>query len=275
MKKNLIYASDIDETILFPGKKVTGTVGEGEYLSFPDGDDRTLHMSKAALDTLKKIHESVTFIPVTSRSIEQYLRIPIFKNEIKPKFAIVSNGGNIIVDGVVDEAYRAYFLHTYGDQIAAYKKAAQEFIARIPKSLILRERLVDDSLYIINLTGSADSDPLIRKTVELSLAPDSPLDISIQSHKLHIIPTYMRKEIALKYLADKQGLTLAVAAGDAMTDLGMLKDAQRGIVPATGELYRLYGKEKLSEEGLSIADGPNLLKIGEETLLQAFSHLST
>ena len=42
------------------------------------------------------------FIPVTTRTIEQFQRITLFQNEIIPEYAITSNGGNILHNGKQD-----------------------------------------------------------------------------------------------------------------------------------------------------------------------------
>ena len=42
------------------------------------------------------------FIPVTTRTIEQFQRISLFQDEIIPEYAITSNGGNILHNGKQD-----------------------------------------------------------------------------------------------------------------------------------------------------------------------------
>jgi hydroxymethylpyrimidine pyrophosphatase-like HAD family hydrolase len=55
-------------------------------------------MSEAAIEMLKEVSRSLIFVPVTTRSIEQYLRISVFRDLHLP-YALTSNGGVLLVDG--------------------------------------------------------------------------------------------------------------------------------------------------------------------------------
>lgn len=65
--------------------------------------------SKASL-VLHKIHQTFKFVPVTTRTLDQFNRI-CFKN-VQPDLAIVANGGMILVNGELDLEWNKHIQDT-------------------------------------------------------------------------------------------------------------------------------------------------------------------
>lgn len=271
MKTNLIYASDIDDTLLFP--KSVACIPEAELISVTNSNEKPLALSLRAFEILQKINEMATFIPVTSRSIEQYVRINLFKDEIKPRFAIVTNGATLFVDGVISKEYQEYFLAHVGEKAFMYKKIVEQFLAQFPKELVERVRWVDETFCLINVVSDKNEDQDVLSVAQKCLPQNSDCSLSLQRKKLYILPDYVNKMRAVDYVVERYGLTLAVAAGDAVMDDAMLKAAHKGIVPATGELFRVQGKKALENQGLHVVEGSSPLEIGEKVLKQGYESL--
>ena len=88
----ILFACDLDNTLIHSHKRRrTGDICVEYYV-----DQEQSFMSPKALDLLKKISERVLFVPVTTRSINQYRRI-FWTEDFLPRYAVVANG--------------AYFLH--------------------------------------------------------------------------------------------------------------------------------------------------------------------
>ncbi|MGH8860197.1 MAG: HAD family hydrolase, partial [Jatrophihabitantaceae bacterium] len=94
----VLVASDLDRTLIYSEKArrlgddgeraVCVEVHEGEPASF---------MTVAAADRLAELVTRVSFVPVTTRIAEQYRRVTLPGS--CPQFAIVANGGVLLVDG--------------------------------------------------------------------------------------------------------------------------------------------------------------------------------
>ena len=51
-------------------------------------------MTEKAIALLRELSEEMMFVPVTTRTVEQYNRVSLFREEIRPTYAITSNGGS-------------------------------------------------------------------------------------------------------------------------------------------------------------------------------------
>ena len=56
-------------------------------------------MTESAFSMLKEVNRQVLFIPVTTRTTEQFNRFVIFEKEIPLTYAITTNGANILYKG--------------------------------------------------------------------------------------------------------------------------------------------------------------------------------
>lgn len=104
----MIFASDLDQTLIYSTRSMGLDGAEGSGLVMPaetkDGQVLSYFLTEM-LPLLQAIAKEVHFIPVTTRTMEQYNRIELFREHIAPTYAVTSNGGNILVNGVRDEAW--------------------------------------------------------------------------------------------------------------------------------------------------------------------------
>ena len=93
-----LFASDLDNTLIYSYKRDIGTdtvcaeVYEGRQVSF---------MTKRSRELLEKVNQTMHFVPVTTRSVQQYQRIR-FGDTWSPRLALAANGGVLLRDGVSD-----------------------------------------------------------------------------------------------------------------------------------------------------------------------------
>lgn len=91
------WFSDLDNTLIYSHRTTFST----EKVVVELLNDRVQsYMTKATYVFLKNM--SLDFVPVTTRSIEQYKRIFIFEKDIKVKHALVCNGAVLLNNGVID-----------------------------------------------------------------------------------------------------------------------------------------------------------------------------
>lgn len=135
--ESILFASDLDNTLLFSHQHARAGDVCVEHL---DGKARAF--SPGVIRGLAQINRSMRFVPVTSRSIAQFLRIQ-FPPGCVPKYALVANGGLLLRNGAVDPAWQARSLAL--SPLAGELAKAGSCWAQVP--LPLRARMVDD-LYL-------------------------------------------------------------------------------------------------------------------------------
>ena len=155
--ESILFASDLDNTLLFSHQHARAGDVCVEYL---DGKAQGF-FPPSVIRGLAQINRTMRFVPVTSRSIAQFLRIQ-FPPGCVPKYALVANGGLLLRNGAVDPAWQARSLALAAPWRGELAKAG-ELLAQVP--LPLRARMVDD-LYLF---AACDSPAEAAQALALSL----------------------------------------------------------------------------------------------------------
>lgn len=217
----LLFASDLDNTLLFSHKHAQAGDVCVEYL---DGKDQGF-LTPGVIRGLEKINRTMHFVPVTSRSIAQFLRIQ-FPAGCVPKLALVANGGLLLRRGAIDEVWRAASLRC----VAPWREElarAEALLAQVP--LPLRARMVDD-LYLF---AACDS-PAEAETACAALQGKTRLTAQRSGRKLYFFPPGLSKGDALRRLRERLHPAQVLCAGDSGIDIPMLAAADVAIVPKGG-----------------------------------------
>lgn len=217
----MLFLSDLDRTLIFSYKRLTDDnicveEKEGKKLSF---------MTPLSAKLLCEISEKVTFIPVTTRSIEQYERISFPSG--MPRFAVCDNGGNLLVNGVPDPLWRKC-----AEEHILPAMAEMERIKSFWESLdevYFEVRLVDGTFIF---TKSHTPLETLRLTAE-KLCPEK-VGLFDNGDKIYAVPQGINKGAALLWLRERFGEEI-IAAGDSLFDREMLQNADIAIVKQ-GEL---------------------------------------
>lgn len=243
----MIFASDLDQTLIYSPKSfgipsgntippVTSIeIYEGRQISF---------MLDDAIEKLKKIASHSIFVPVTTRTIEQYRRISLFQEQIIPNYSVVSNGGNIIVQGTVDLHWHKQVLEGMNQHCLLGEDLLASFAEICHESWAGMIRKADDLFYYCIVQREKVPQGDIDSFTTWAQAQG--WNISLQGRKLYLVPQVVNKWAAVAYVRDLLQERCVVTAGDSLLDLCMLEQADYGIVPSHGELWELYGKGRLS-----------------------------
>ena len=95
-----VFYSDLDNTLIYSYKHEIGErrkcveVYQGREISF---------MTEFTWRALKTLMEKLLFVPVTTRTLEQYQRIQLGIS--MPSYALVCNGGILLKDGEPDRCW--------------------------------------------------------------------------------------------------------------------------------------------------------------------------
>jgi len=239
----MIFASDLDQTLIYSKKFISDPLtccmhpvrlietNETEEISF---------MTETAINKLKELSNKVVFVPVTTRTISQYRRIQLFQNEIKPKYAVVSNGGNVVIDGNIDEDWKNSIKSMISFECLSSSEVLQEFCKISNDNWVLSQRTADDLfLYFITDQTVIPHDELdcFGKWVT-----NNGWTISLQGRKLYLVPNCINKWSAISYVRELAGASKISAAGDSLLDLCMLEKSDFAITPMHGEIARTIVK---------------------------------
>ena len=134
-------------------------------------------------------------------------------------YGVVSNGGNIIVDGLVDQAGKTSG-HEYGPMCLCPEDMLASFNEMCHESWAGPMRMADDLFYYCIV--ERDKVPLQRlKVLPCGRRRNSGM-YPCKGRKLYIVPQVVNKWAAMTYIRDILQEDLVVTAGDSLLDLCML-----------------------------------------------------
>ncbi len=234
----MIFASDLDRTLIYSKKAMGEAFGstevipvelyQGEHISF---------MSPETARLLVELSKTALFVPVTTRTIEQYERIFYIRETFKPKYAVTSNGGNVLIDGVPDPDWQRHVAEALTRSENA-EKVIEAFDRIASPDWVKSYRHSDNLFYSIIL--ERENMPLdVVEDFRKELA-DMRWNLSVQGRKMYLVPDGVSKGDGLLHVKALAGASRIAASGDSLLDESLLKAADYAIVPRHGEIYAAY-----------------------------------
>lgn len=237
----MIFASDLDQTLIYserskgdaPAEELEPVeLYEGRYISF---------MTRQAIDKLRQLAKLAQFIPVTTRTPEQYARVFGIADAFRPRYAIVSNGGTILENGQTDREWNSIVREAVKTHCAEQTEIFELFQAIAAPHWVKSSRLCDELFYSIVV----ERDRLPEDEIEALKKQIAPLgwSYSLQGRKIYLVPERVSKGAAIQYVKEKLQAGYVFAAGDSLLDESLLRAADFAIAPVHGELGRLKGAD--------------------------------
>ncbi|GHS98925.1 hypothetical protein AGMMS50276_21610 [Synergistales bacterium] len=214
-----IFASDLDNTLIYSYKVKT----EGDICVEQRGGKELSFMSVASFNLLQEVNRKCLFLPVTTRSVEQYTRVALLSGG-GPEFAIVSNGGNLLRNGAIDKAWQD---ETYA-AIDGCALKMNQYIAllREDEKINFDIRLID-GMFIFTKSSDIDATAALLRG-----AVDERFDLLTTNDKLYIIPKVINKGAAVARFRKMFPCERVFCAGDRDMDLSMLLYSDLAFVPS-------------------------------------------
>lgn len=214
------FISDLDNTMIFSYKK---DIGENNIVVEKKGEKEISYMTGYSHNKLKILDEDYNFIPLTTRSLEQYRRINFFENK-KIKLALLANGGILLENDKIIENWYKESLSLTMEALEELKKAKKILVNR--NEIYFKITFVD-KLFVFTKSNSIDITlEILKKTLNLNL-----VDISSQGEKLYIFPKKLNKGKSLERLKSFYKFTEIIVAGDSELDIPMLERGDISIFP--------------------------------------------
>jgi len=235
----MIFASDLDQTLIF-SRNSMGEIGEEELVPVErDNGEIRSFMTREAYRLLRELDGRVLFVPTTTRIFRQYDRVFGLAEAVGYRYAIVSNGGRVLVDGVADAEWDERVRGDVRRESASSEEVKALFDGLARSEWILKESYCDDLFYSIIVRRDEIPDGWMG---ELAGSLDGlGWNASLQGRKIYLVPNSVSKGSAVRYVAELAGDKEICAAGDSLLDESMLLGAGLAMAPAHGELFRKYG----------------------------------
>ena len=203
---------DLDGTIIFSHRY---KVLNGKVVEYYKGQEQSF-MNKDAFEELQS-RGTQFLIPTTSRTLQQYFRVNLFDNGQTPCYALVDNGGILLVNGKIDKDWRLETLR----QI----KNDMERLADCEKRLAAygEVKVQDEMVYFIKTDMNTPVNEIVK------LCQDLELICFMHFNKLYICSRYLSKGNAINRFKQRYSDGFTIVAGDSQIDMSMLDFADIGI----------------------------------------------
>ncbi|TXK84796.1 HAD family hydrolase [Paenibacillus sp. N3.4] len=233
----MIFASDLDQTLIYsqPLERVTELGNLIVPSELIDGRVKS-YMSLRSYQMLQKLMTELLFIPVTTRTLDQYARVHLFSQMLKPAYAVTSNGGNIIVQGKPDLDWHASILARRSESSVPAQDVENIMGRVLSPEWVIGSRYCDE-LFFSHVVDRAKM-PL-QDVVDMGKELQKMgWNTSIQGRKVYIVPHAVNKRDAVAHIKQLTGEQKVVASGDSLLDQVLLDFADYAIAPRHGELFR-------------------------------------
>lgn len=217
--KKILLACDLDNTLIFSFKHkknedVCVEINKGKEQSF---------MTPRACELLQRLNKKISFVPVTTRSVEQYCRIT-WKDVFIPPYAVTTNGAILLQN---NERHTEWCT-TSKNLIASFQNEMENLLKRLSKQeKYIRCRIVDECYVFAYCADGVDIDECVREYQD-----DTSLTVIASGRKLYFFPPHIDKGTAVKKLKKLLNIDILICAGDSKIDLPMLEEANLAIVPS-------------------------------------------
>ncbi len=213
----MLFFSDLDNTIIFSRKRMSDT----DFCVEKKGEKNLSYMTMEGAEKFRNITSKCTFIPVTTRSLEQYERIS-FPFGISPEYAVCDNGGSILLDGVKDEEFSKESFSRFLEAFEEISKC-RKFLENC-EMVYMDIRIVDECFLFTKCHEPEKTLAEIQKKI-----PSEKTFRYTIGDKIYIIPRGISKIHAVETLKKRLG-GFSVSAGDSLFDIPMLENTDIAIV---------------------------------------------
>lgn len=214
-----IFTSDLDNTLIFSYKHDIGINKKSVELY----QSREIsYITDKTYDLLKEVCKKILFIPVTTRSIEQYKRIDFKIGKIE--YALTCNGGVLLVNGEKD-------LDWYNKSLEFVKPCLEELykgisILEIEPSRKLDIRFIENLFVFTKCENSENIINILKKQLDTNL-----VEIFNNGDKVYVLPKDLDKGSAIKRFKKYINANKVISAGDSKFDIPMLENSDIGMIP--------------------------------------------
>ncbi|MBD0860753.1 HAD family hydrolase [Gordonia sp. zg691] len=241
---NALVATDLDRTMIYS----RAAMGEAQFAALDTvcveiyQNAPLSYMTTTAVELMTRLAVEVTVVPTTTRTPAQYERISLPGGPFR--YAVVSNGGRILVDGADDPLWRSHVEESVAASGATLEEILAELRGRIDETWVSALRTADDLFCYLVVDPRAQPPQFLPAWHDWCAARG--WTVSQQGRKIYATPQPVTKSSAIaevrRRLVDDGTLQPGAelyAAGDGWLDTDLLLVADHAIRPRHGELELL------------------------------------
>ncbi|MGP7815976.1 hypothetical protein [Niallia sp. 01092] len=229
----MMFASDLDRTIIYSTRALESMnilINHTLVAVETKNGENVAFMTERSFQLLKEVANQLFFVPVTTRTFEQYERVFIFKKEIKVSYSVSSNGAVIYYKGKKIEEWKKHVAKRL--EMECLKK--EMLLQKLERFSINGTLKIADNLFIYYILKSEISREM--KEIIVDLAKSFGWKVSLQGRKLYFMPLPVCKGEAMKFIQNREGIKTVAGAGDSVLDFPLLEGCTRPFIPSHGEL---------------------------------------
>ncbi len=235
----LIFATDLDQTLIFSEKHITNELKDRVVPAETKNGSIITYMLHETLDKIKSLRDKLILIPTTTRTLEQYERINIFRSCVSPKFAVVNHGGSVLIDGVPDKNWDKCIQDKLSVGCEPLVNILDKFKSQLyHENWILDIRQVESFFFycIVNI----DTTPMTELSDFMKEIEAYNWYSCLHGRKLYFLPKSLNKWNAIEYIKDMLPNKQVVSSGDSYMDFELLFMADYAILPSHGEICNKF-----------------------------------
>lgn len=227
-----LVASDLDRTLIYSaGASELAGGGVEEMLCVEHYQGAPLsYLTPGAAENLSALAKKAYFVPVTTRTREQYGRIQL---PISSRYAICGNGGHILLDGEPDPTWHDEVMKRLASDAAPLAEIRAR-LASSDDSWTLKRRQAEDLFCYLVVDRAAMPASFVDDLVDW--CAERGWRVSVQGRKVYAVPVSLTKSAAVERVREWAGADVVLAAGDSLLDAELLAAADAGMRPGHGEL---------------------------------------
>lgn len=213
-----LFFSDLDNTLIYSYKH---NIGNSKILVEKMDEKELSYMTEYSYNHLYEISQKYTFIPITTRSIQQYQRINF---GFVPRYALTSNGGNLLIDNIPSKSWYNESLEIISDS-KKYLSDSKKLLLN-DSNITMEVRYVDE-LFIFTKSSNPD---LTIENIRLHIDNDK-VDIFSNSTKVYVVPKVLSKGFAILRMKEFLGINNTFCSGDSLFDVSMINQCDISFIP--------------------------------------------
>lgn len=236
------FFSDLDHTLIF-SHRVTMPC-EKRVVEILNGKNQSYMTEKAY--SFFNTQNIVQFIPVTTRSKKQYKRISVLQESFPPQYALICNGGILLINGIEDNEWSSETQLLISNELTALEHA-KKTVQRLATNISIHN--VNDMFFYVKHDFPEQLSYHLKQ--ELSLTT---IQILYDTRKVYCLPSSLHKGVAIERFKKRFGAYYSIAAGDSIFDVPMLNSVDTALFPESIK-HLIHTKDKISIRNPLLSEG--------------------
>lgn len=233
-----LVATDLDRTLIYSPRSA-GVVDPATVQCVEQRHGVPVStVTRAAAAALAELDRASTWVPTTTRTVAEYLRVRLpGHRDARPRHAVCANGGVLLVDGVVDHRWATHVRHLVAGAAALDEVASglERRVADLPDRVTGPVRRADGLFLCIVVDPERRPDGWVEEVA--AFCTGRGWRACVQGDKVYALPAELTKTAAVEEILRRAPAERVLAAGDSLLDADLLLRADAGIRPAHGELH--------------------------------------